>query len=148
VSYKKKTVLGEIEYNDNNIIELPKSIPGFDGVEKAIWFSSPEFDPVKWLIIDDEKGSALPLLDPFMVLDDYTADIPDQIVELLEIESQDEVAVMCIANPRKGEAPTVNLRAPIVINAKERKAAQIILDDESLSVRFEWEPEEEKAEIC
>lgn len=148
MSYRKTSVLGEIEYQENNIIELPKALPGFETVKRAIWFSSPEFDPIRWLIMDDEKGSALPLIDPFLVMEDYAADIPDPVVELLEIESADETAVMCVITPRSGEVPTVNLRAPVIINAANRKATQIILDDESFSIRHEWEEQREKAEIC
>ncbi len=148
MNYIKQTPLGKIEYSENNRITLPKGLPGFESAQFAVWFSSPEHDPIKWFIIEDYDDAVLPLIDPFLVVSDYEPYIPEQIVEILEIESPDNLAVMCVATPRKEEVPTVNLRSPIVINAVKKIALQVILDDDSLPIRYELFNKASEAEPC
>ncbi len=142
------TPLGNIEYSEENRISLPRGLPGFETARIGVWFASPEYDPIKWLLLEDEDGALLPLIDPFLIRQEYEPVVPDHIVELLEIDSAESVAVMCVATPRKNQPPTVNLRSPIIINAAKRKATQIILGDESLPIRFSWNPEAEEASQC
>jgi len=148
MKYTIDTPLGNIECSEENRISLPRGLPGFEAARIGVWFSSPEYDPIKWLLLEDQDGALLPLIDPFLITQDYEPVVPDHIVELLDIDSTESVAVMCVANPRKNQPPTVNLRSPIVINAAKKKATQIILDDESLPVRYSWNSAAEKANTC
>jgi len=138
----KKTIdtpLGTIEYQDKDRIFLPRGIPGFESVRYAIWLALPEYEPIKWFILENEHANALPLFDPFLVLSDYDPVITDEEVELLEPESPDDLAILCVMTPRENQAPTLNLRSPIVVNARKQIAVQVILQDETLPIRYEWD---------
>lgn len=138
----KKTIdtpLGTIEYQDKDRIFLPRGIPGFESVQYAIWLALPEYEPIKWIILENERANALPLFDPFLVLSDYDPVITDEEVELLEPESPDDLAILCVMTPRENQAPTLNLRSPIVINARKQIAVQVILQDETMPIRYEWD---------
>ncbi|MCF7802878.1 MAG: flagellar assembly protein FliW [Candidatus Marinimicrobia bacterium] len=133
-----KSPIGEIEYETENRITLPRGIPGFEDVRHAVWVSDPEFDPIKWFILEENVGEALPLLDPFLVVDRYEMSIPDDAFETLESDTSEDLALMCVAHPRENAAPTINLRSPIIINPNKRLALQVILPDESLPIRYDW----------
>jgi len=148
MNFIKQTPLGEIEYSENNRITLPKGLPGFESAQFAVWLSSPEHDPIKWFVLEDYDDAVLPLIDPFLIVSDYEPHIPEQIVEILEMESPDNLAVMCVVTSRKAKVPTVNLRSPIVINAAKRIALQVILDDGSFPIRYELLNKASEAEPC
>jgi len=137
-----QTSIGEIEYNQEDRITLPRGIPGFEDAQYAIWVSAEEYDPIKWLIIERDFGVALPLLDPFLVVDNYDTTLPEEAVEELAPDSMEELALMCVAHPRENEPPTVNLRSPVVINTQKRIALQVILDDDRLPIRYDWTKQE------
>jgi len=145
-----RTPLGEIEYGPEDRIALPKGIPGFEDVNYALWVSNPEYEPVKWLILEREEGVALPLLDPFIVVEDYTPEIPDDAVDILEAEVAEDLLVYCVATPRPGQPPTVNLRSPVVINVQNQHAVQVILKNENYPVRYDWRAaaQEKTADSC
>lgn len=132
-----QTPLGEIEYGEDDRISLPNGIPGFEDTDYALWLSRPEYEPIQWLILERSDGIALPLLDPFPLVEGYTPDIPDEAVELLDAES-DDVLVYCVATPRQGQPPTINLRSPVVINPEKRLAIQVILSNEEYDIRYDW----------
>lgn len=143
-----ETPLGNIEYTDSDRIALPRGLPGFESARSAIWYTSPQYDPIKWFLLEDQNGAVLPLIDPFLITNNYEPVIQDQFVELLEVQSVEEVAVLCVATPKKEQPPTINLRSPIVINAAKRIAVQVILEDESLPVRYTWDPANKEAAPC
>jgi len=58
-------------------------------------------------------------------------------MEDLFVESQNDLLVMnVVVIPEKVEKMTVNLAAPIVINAKRGIGKQIIIDAQALSIRL------------
>jgi len=141
------TPLGKFEYSPEDRIQLPVGIPGFESVRYAIWVALAEYEPVKWIVLENEYGSTLPLFDPFMVLTEYDPVIQDDEVALLEADSPDDLAILCVLTPREHGSPTLNLRSPVVINTKKRIAMQVILQDETLPIRYQWEkPAESEVE--
>jgi flagellar assembly factor FliW len=70
-------------------------------------------------------------------LDDYYIDIRENELEDLFVESQNDLLVMnVVVIPDQVEKMTVNLAAPIVINAKRGIGKQIIIDAQALSIRL------------
>ena len=133
-----QTSIGEIQYESEDRLTLPRGIPGFEDAQHAIWVSAPEYDPIKWLVIERDFGVALPLLDPYLVVEHYDTTLPEEAIEALESNSMDELALLCVAHPRENAPPTVNLRSPVVINTQKRIALQVILADDSLPIRYDW----------
>lgn len=62
------------------------------------------------------------------ILPDYAPELTDDQAEELALESGEDAAVYLVLNP-SSEQTTVNLLAPIVVNAKTGAAAQFILQD-------------------
>lgn len=68
------------------------------------------------------------VLDAAIYLPEYTPSLSPAQSESLGLASGDDARVYVVANPAES-GTTVNLLAPIVVNAATNAAAQVILDD-------------------
>ena len=76
-----------------------------------------------------EKNLAFLLIDPFLICEDYEADIDDREMLKIGIKDPAEVMVMTIVTvPSDGSAVTANLQGPLIINKKNRMCMQAILE--------------------
>jgi flagellar assembly factor FliW len=110
----------------------------------------PGFAPIVDFVLDEIEGAAglyalrsagndgarLFVLDAGIFLPDYTPEISDEQAESLQLETADEAMVLVVANPGEG-GTTMNLMAPIVVNAVTGRCAQFILDGEKWPIRAE-----------
>jgi flagellar assembly factor FliW len=82
----------------------------------------------------DDAGIRLFVLDASVYLPDYSPVISDEDCRALDVHEADQALVLVVANP--GEAgTTMNLLAPIVVNAATGASAQIILDGQDFPLR-------------
>jgi len=79
------------------------------------------------LTADLDPGIRLFLLVAGAFLADYTPMLSDEQCAAIDVTRPDEVLLLVVANPGEGSV-TVNLLAPIVVNANTGAAAQVILD--------------------
>lgn len=131
----KTKFCGEIEYNDENVIVFEEGIPGFQDLHKYA------FIPINDLIfsymqsIEDEKICFI-VVPPAFAEPEYDIDISDATVEKLKVEKPEDLNVYSIVTiPDNINEMTVNLRAPIILNIKNNKAVQEVLNDDRFSVR-------------
>ncbi len=83
----------------------------------------------------DIEGFALPVVDPYVVDPAYRPGLGRRIHEALGLRENDAVLLLAIATLQSDGSALANLRAPLVINATRRRGTQVILDDQSLSLR-------------
>jgi flagellar assembly factor FliW len=131
-----KTKLGEMEIPKDKIVIFNEGIPGFEDLRKFAIVSNGS-DPIMWLVSLEDEKIALPVVDPWLIRIDYTVDIPRDVIEDLEIEDDKDVQIWAIlVIPRdKPEDMTINLLAPIVINLKNRRGKQIIMESSEYDIR-------------
>ena len=73
---------------------------------------------------------------PHNVCDNYTPEIDMEIINKLEIVHDDDALLLCVVViPKDIKKTTVNLRAPLVINTVNNKAAQVVLDNNNYAIR-------------
>ncbi len=77
------------------------------------------------------------LLDPDYFLPDYRAEVSEEEAKELEIESLDEVREFVIVTipPKEPNKLTANLLAPIIVNFRNRKLKQAILEKPEYQIR-------------
>lgn len=123
---------GEIEINEEDIINFPDGIPAFEDIKKFVIVENPEKGvPFHWLQGVDEGSLAFVIINPFLLKDDYDIELPKNAIEKLEIQSLEEVALYTIVVvPEDISKMTANLRAPIVINSRTKKGKQVLLEDD------------------
>ena len=126
------TRFGEIEINEERIIQFPLGIPGFNELKKYVLLDYK--DSIKWLHAADDPDVAFIVTDPFVIFSDYSFSLNDDEEKFLGIGKPEDVVVLVILNV-SDTGLTANLKAPIVFNASNLKAAQILVDDERYSFK-------------
>lgn len=121
---------GEIEINEEQIIIFEEGIPSFENIHRYSIISTPEQDsPFFWLQCIDQPELAFALVNPFLIKKDYDFELTQDNLDKLDIKSESEIAVYAIVViPEDITKASMNLRAPIIVNSRTKKAAQIIID--------------------
>ena len=132
-------VFGEITIDDDRIITFPKGIIGFpDLTEFALLHDSEKgSDAIHWLQSLQEPGFAMPVMDPLIVLPDYNPEVDDELLKHLgELNPEELLVLVTVTVPKDLAQMSVNLRGPIIINAADRKATQVIVEGDEYQVKF------------
>ena len=132
----KTAYLGEIEIDSNEIIHFEHGIPGFEEEKSFVRLPIEENSIFQILQSTKTESLAFIITSPYAVTTNYNFDLDDATVHTLEIKDENEVVVFAIVSLKDTLAnSTVNLKAPIVLNTKNNKAKQVILDSEKYNVR-------------
>jgi len=109
------------------IISFPRGILGFADYHRYIILEQ-EQSVFSFLQSVDEPSLSFVVIMPELVRADYSVELSDEEVELLQIGAPEDGKVYGIVTiPENVAEMTVNLQAPVVINTKERLGAQLII---------------------
>ena len=128
-----------IELDDDKLIHFAGGIIGFPDLKDfALIFDNEKEDgPIRWLQSMQEPGFAMPVIDPLFVKEDYNPSVEEELLKDIALENDEDIFVLAtLTVPKEIEKMSVNLKAPFVINTRNRKACQIIVEDDSCEVRF------------
>ena len=132
-------VFGEITVDDDKLIYFPKGIIGFPELKDFALIHDEEkgSDSIHWLQSIQEPAFAMPVMDPLLVCSDYNPEADDELLNNLgEIKPDDLLVLVTVTVPSDLTQMSVNLKGPIVINAGERKAIQVIAEGDTYQVKF------------
>ncbi len=132
-------VFGEITIDDDRIIKFSKGIVGFpDLTDFALLHDSEKgTDSIHWLQSLQEPGFAMPVMDPLRVCPDYNPEVDDEILQNLgELNPDDMLVLVTMTVPKDVKLMSVNLKGPIVINAAQKTAIQVIVEGDEYPVKF------------
>ena len=129
---------GEIEIEENRIFNFVMPIIGFDMLHKFIILDPKKDTLFKWLQSIEDPALAFPIISVSALNLDYTIDLPDNIVETLDIKNVESVLVMNITsipqdNPK---GTTINLLAPLIFNLDNQNAAQVVLSGSGYDISY------------
>lgn len=133
-------VFGEVDIEESKVLHFPQGIVGFPELTEFALIHDSEKEgvcAVRWLQSMQEPAFAMPVMDPLVVKPDYNPEVEDELLKPLGALNPEEILVLVtLTVPSDITKMTVNLQAPIIINAEEKKACQIIVDTDKYSVRF------------
>lgn len=133
-------VFGEIDIAEEKIINFTGGIIGFPELNQFALIYDEEKGVntgIRWLQSLQEPGFAMPVMDPLVVKEDYNPEVNDEILEPVGNITPDNMLVLVtVTVPSDLTKMTVNLKGPIVINADEKKACQIIVDGDEYPVKY------------
>ena len=139
----KTRYFGEIPFADEDVLSFPRGMPAFE--ERRDWILLDDGEsPIRWLQSIDEGGPALPVTAPDVVMPDYNARISEDDLELVGAPEASDLVLLAVLSVPEVEPwrMTVDLRAPILVNIRTRRAVQVIALDEEYSVRHLALPDE------
>ncbi|PID28167.1 MAG: flagellar assembly protein FliW [Candidatus Cloacimonadota bacterium] len=139
---------GDVEYDPKTAIVFPKGILGFPKEKRFVLLDPNKKSPLKWLQSLDRPDLAFVITDPLIFKPEYEIKAFKSDLEELEAEDFTHITQFVIVTvPHDPSKMTANLKGPLLVNLENNLAKQLVLDDNSLSLKFRLIPEE-KARIA
>lgn len=115
---------------------FPKGLPGLEDEKQFVLLPVEGNDSFQVMQSVTSANVALIVSNPFTILNDYSFEIDEPTLELLEIKSQEDLMILSVMTlKQRFESSTINLQAPLVFNIKNHKAKQMILNDANYNLR-------------
>ena len=126
---------GSIELESDDIINFPRGVIGFPDEQNFVLIRHGESEMIGWLQSTASPELAFPVVSAHGLAPNYP-DVPVTVAaEKAGVEADDAAAVLAVLSAGAGSPATVNLLAPIVVNAETRTGAQVILEGSKFSTR-------------
>lgn len=120
--------LGSFEVNETQRINFPEGIFGFEGIRHYYIIDS-NMAPFMLFQAENDPAIGFIVCDPFLFFPDYEFELSDAAKDLLGLSNADEALIMIIVTlSNKIEDVTGNLVGPLVINIKNHKGIQYIIN--------------------
>lgn len=136
----RSKLFGELELDEKKLIRFENGIIGFPELSDFVLIHDEEKGNgagIKWLQSVQEPGFAMPVMDPLVLVPDYNPVVEDEHLKAVgELKTDDMLVLVTVTVPKELKQMSINLKAPIIINAAERKACQVITEDDAYKVKF------------
>ncbi len=133
-------IFGEIEIADEKIITFENGIIGFPDLKRFTLLHDEEKGNsagIRFLQSIEEPAFAMPVMDPFVVKEDYAPEVEDELLAGLgELTEENILVLVTVTVPSDLTKMTVNLQGPFIINVDERKACQMIVEGNDYPVKY------------
>ncbi len=129
------TRFGTIEVEEGEMLLFSRGLLGFPSLKRCAVLPAEKDSPFEWLQSCDDSSVAFPTANLSALIPGCKPKIHAQDIADLDAEEDQDFLLKVILKIPAQETlgATVNLKAPIVINPKNRKAKQVVLSDSSLS---------------
>lgn len=128
--------LGDMEIEEKDMINFEYGLPGFTDLHRFVLLPVEGNPSLYYMQSIDEVAVCFIIISPFLILDDYEADISEDTVEKLGITKPEDVTLFSILTiPDDIKEITANLQAPVIVNNANRKALQEILNTDKYMIK-------------
>ncbi len=132
----KTKFLGEINIEENDIIHFKNGIPGLKSLKRYVMMPLEGNPMVSYLQSIEEENVCFIVMSPFIIKEDYDIEISEDTVKELDICNLEEITLYAVINIQGDiKDATVNLKAPIIINTRNKKAAQELLESDKYLIK-------------
>ena len=119
--------LGELEIDEKDIVTFNGPIFGFEKYRRFVFLYQEDLsEHFIWLQSVEEPQLCFILVQPDLITDHYTPELPPEAKTLLG--DGDYMCWLIVSLREPFTDSTVNLRSPIVVNPELRQAAQFVLE--------------------
>ena len=127
---------GQLTIDESEVIRIPQGVLGFPEVTRYCLVDPGDDTLVLWLQSLDKPEVAFPVLEPKIFKLDYIVKLSGAELRELKLDRIDQSAVFSILTiPGDISQMTANLKAPLVINLKDRVAKQVVLQENEYGVK-------------
>lgn len=133
---------GEIELDESKIINFPSGILGFDNYKEfTILYDNEEGErpDISWLQSIDEPSLAIPIMSPFLVMEEYNPEVEDELLKPLgDMKPDNMIVLVSVTVPSDVTKLSANMKAPFIINAETKKGIQIIVENGDYEIKYHF----------
>ena len=126
---------GRVEYTEEQVITFPEGLLGFADLRSFLHLAPEDTSPVEYLLSLDEPRLCFPLINPYIVRNDYVLELGQADREGLALGEKASLAIHCVATLcGDAKSSTINLLAPVVINPDARLGRQVVIEGSGYGV--------------
>jgi flagellar assembly factor FliW len=119
---------GKIDFEEEDILFLPKGILGFSQLSKYVIVEKSEYDPFKWLQSVEDPDVAFVIVDPTLFFPNYKLEVNEKELEELNFQQMKElITYVIITVPSDPSQMSADLLGPVVINSQKKIAKQVVM---------------------
>ena len=117
-------------------ILFEKGIPGFENYRYFNVNIVEGNKKIYNIVSKEDSNIGFISISPFDIKKDYEIDLDDEFIKELDIKDEKDVLVICLITLGKSlKDSTANLKAPIIINIKNNRGKQLILQDDKYKIK-------------
>lgn len=125
---------GTISVDDERLMTFPRGLLGFPNYTRFALIQSGQGNCFFWLQSADDPNLAFVLTDPNMFFKGYDVPLRDETIGELQFTDLKYAQIFVICN-KVGDWLTGNLLGPIIVNAANRLAQQVVLTEKKWTTR-------------
>ena len=127
---------GALKIEDTDKWIFPRGLPGFEEEKEFALLPIEGNDMFQVLQSTITPSVAFIVANPYTLIDDYSFDIDEPTIELLGIQNPEDIMVLGVVSLKQPfENSTINVQAPLIFQLNNRKAKQMILNDNRFEIR-------------
>lgn len=129
---------GVIQVEDDTIYEFSNGVYGFEEDTSFVLFEK-YFDNVPFLYLQSTQNliPCFLVFEPWDIIPNYEPSISKEDMAACDVSNIDDLILLVIATvPSSIEDLTLNIKSPIALNPKTKKARQVILQNPEYTVRY------------
>jgi flagellar assembly factor FliW len=128
------TRFGLLTVEDDRVMSLPGGLLGFPNHNRFALVQTGTENYFFWLQSVDDPNLAFVVTDPTIFFKDYDVPVREETQQELQLTDPSFLQVFVICN-KVGDWLTGNLLGPIVVNAENRLAQQVVLTEKKWTTR-------------
>lgn len=130
------TRFGAVECQDHQAVTFPNGLIGFHEERDFVLIAHAQSETIAWLQSRRTPELAFPVVSAHAFAPDYPDVSVHESAQRAKVDGGvDTYAMLVILSAPRGQPATVNLLAPLIVNADTRTGAQIILENTRYSAR-------------
>ena len=130
----QSTRFGRMAVDDERVITFPHGLLGFPDHTRFALIQTGEENYFFWLQSVDDPNLAFVVTDPTIFFKEYDVPLREETQQALHLSDAGFVQTFVICN-KVGEWLTGNLLGPIIVNAQNRLAQQVVLTEKKYTTR-------------
>ncbi|MFB4165215.1 flagellar assembly protein FliW [Alteribacillus sp. JSM 102045] len=140
--------LGEVEVQREDIYTFEQGLPAFEEETSFVLLPFSKEDVFFILQSLNTPELAFVIANPFHFFNDYQVKLSDNLIEQLDIEKEEDVAIFSVLTLQEPfSETTANLQAPIVLNIAGKKGKQFVMSESGYQTKHSLFPQQSKAAV-
>ena len=124
---------GTIEAQEDQVFHFD-GLPGFASAKRFVLLRHDRESPFEWMICVDDPELGFVVTDPRQFFPNYPETPAPELHRAVGLEREAPIDLLAIVQLRDGE-PMLNLMAPVVLDPRTHRGAQVILDGPEEALR-------------